>query len=171
MNGRIGFNCRAVILTDNQRTILDNYLESFSVKCYGIETNPLVWHAEDPCLCGIKKIKSDEFEMRNLFGDGSSTKIRIHTAAFIRGYGMLPLPEFQISHLCGRGRCMEVRHFEVASQALNNQRKTCHGAIQDGIDAMERLGISVEERTGTFYWKYCPHTTTPCFKQFGLWML
>ena len=169
----LGVDCCEVNWSGQTRSILENYVNSFThcaFHCYGLETQPLKYFAEDPCIWSIPKEKNDVIEIRNLVGFETSTKVRPYTATFVLEFGMLPLPGFLISHICGRGpRCIEVGHMEIASIALNNERKKCHKTIDDWVFNQKMSGSNREMRTGTLYYKDCPHIEAPCFKQYPKW--
>lgn len=165
------FGIRPLTLTENQNDILRKYVKEAEFDSYyhGIETRPLEYEFMQHCV--VPKVRSDgkgnRINRQELVIDGIQIS-RPYQANFVLNHQKYIYPGFSISHVCGRAGCMESSHMLIESLAINTERRTCHGIIDDWVQDQQRDGVPKADRTGTIWIleEDCPHSPT-CFKQFG----
>ena len=160
-------------LTDSDRQKLRRYLDGFTYRNFGIETQPETFVFAAPCKWAKPKNKND----RTLPGGivvrarGINRTIvidRVYKAAFVLEFERYPKEGYCVSHICGStgSRCIEHTHFEVVPVGNNIGRNPCHKDITSW-EFSERLnGMEPEQRQGTIFEHSCEHWPQ-CFKQLG----
>ena len=83
---------------------------------------------------------------------------------------VLPKDDYSISHLCGDGRCINVKHLIIELKRINvHERQKCHKKIRKWLDqqraqhnAVSRNSqYKVSDCTGIVH--VCKHKDHPCF--------
>lgn len=103
-------------------------------------------HSANNCRCVCaREVQEKIFYSKRLGLNTERKKWRLHQIAWSHKHGQQHTKGFFISHICGRGNCLNTEHMEYVPAKINLARCHCHKALKKEVLSRKRRKEHIED--------------------------